>query len=80
MGLLVPNLLAIGVASLGSIVDTSCASYLLDRASIAAIKNASLLFGLPSVLLLGAVGQALLLPQISAQAARVATCACATPF
>ena len=78
MGLLVPNLLAIGVASLGSIVDTSCASYLLDRASIAAIKNASLLFGLPSVLLLGAVGQALL-PQISAQAARVATCACATP-
>lgn len=79
MGLLVPNLLAIGVASLGSIVDTSCASYLLDRASIAAIKNASLLFGLPSVLLLGAVGQALL-PQISGQAARVATCACATPF
>ena len=69
LALLIPNLLAIGIASVINIVDTAFASYLPDPASIAAIKNAALLYGLPAVLLVSAVGQALL-PQITAQAAR----------
>lgn len=64
MALLIPNLIAIGIASVTNIVDTAFASYLPDHASIAAIKNAALLYGLPSVLLTQAVGQALL-PQIT---------------
>jgi putative peptidoglycan lipid II flippase len=69
LALLIPNLLALGIASVTNIVDTAFASYLPDHASIAAIRNASLLYGLPSVLLASTVGQALL-PQITTQAAR----------
>lgn len=69
LGLLIPNLLAIGIASATGIIDTAFASYLSDHASIAAIKNASLLYGLPAVLLGQSIGQALL-PQITRQAAQ----------
>lgn len=67
MGLLIPNLIAVGIASATGIIDIAFASYLPDTASIAAIKNASLLYALPAVLLAQAVGQALL-PQITTQA------------
>ena len=67
MGLLVPNLFAVGIASVGSIIDTAFASYLPDKSSIPAITNALMLFGLPSVLLAQAVSQSLL-PQITSQA------------
>ena len=69
MALLIPNLLAVGIASTINIVDVAFASYLPDQASIAAMKNALLLYGLPSVILAQAVGQAFL-PQITWQAAR----------
>ena len=62
--LLGPNILTIGVTSLGSIIITSFASYLPDKASIAAIHNASLLFGLPLTLLGLSLANALL-PQIT---------------
>jgi putative peptidoglycan lipid II flippase len=65
--LLLPNMLAVGIASIGTILEVSFASYLADRASIAALRNASLLFGLPSTLVAQVVGQALL-PQLTAQA------------
>jgi putative peptidoglycan lipid II flippase len=64
MGLLVPNLIAVGIGSVVGILDVTFASYLPDTGSIAAITNASLLYGLPVVLLTSAVGQALL-PQIT---------------
>ena len=64
LSLLIPNLIAAVIGSATAILDTAFASYLPDNASIAAIKNASLLYGLPMVLLAGAVGQALL-PQIT---------------
>ena len=69
MALLIPNLIAIGIASVTTIIDTAFASYLSDHASIAAIKKALLLYGLPSVLLASAVGQALL-PQITTHASQ----------
>ena len=52
---------------MGSVVDTAIASYLPDKASIPAIANASMLFGLPSVLLAQALSHSLL-PQITMQA------------
>ncbi len=67
MSLLIPNLLAVGLASIATILDVTFASFLHDKASIAAIANASLLYGLPAVLLAQAVSQALL-PQITLQA------------
>jgi len=69
MNLLIPNLIAVGLASIATILDTTFASYLPDNASIAAITNASLLYGLPAVLLAQAVGQAFL-PQITTLAAQ----------
>lgn len=66
--MLIPNALAVGVASLGLLVDTSFASYLPDRASLAAIRNAQLLYALPVALIAQAVGQALL-PHLTLQAA-----------
>lgn len=66
--LLIPNALAVGVASLGLLVDTSFASFLPDRASLAAIRNAQLLYALPVALIAQAVGQALL-PHLTLQAA-----------
>ena len=67
LGLLIPNLIAVGLGSVGAIFDTAFASYLPDKASIPAIANAVMLFGLPSVLLATAVSQSLL-PQITMQA------------
>jgi putative peptidoglycan lipid II flippase len=66
--MLIPNALAVGVASLGLLVDTSFASYLPDLASLAAIRNAQLLYALPVALLSQAVGMALL-PHLTLQAA-----------
>lgn len=66
MGLLGPNVLAVGIASMASILDTNFASYLADRSSIAALQNAFMLYGLPAVLLSQAIGQSLL-PQITMQ-------------
>lgn len=68
MRLLIPNALAVGVASIGFIVDTAFTSYLPDRASLAAIHNAQLLYALPVALMSQAIGQALL-PILAAQAA-----------
>ena len=64
LGLLGPNVLSVGVASIVAILDTSFASYLPDRSSIAALQNALMIFGLPSLLLAQAIGQSLL-PQIT---------------
>jgi putative peptidoglycan lipid II flippase len=67
LSLLIPNLIAVGMGSVGAIFDTAIASYLPDMASIPAIANAVMLFGLPSVLLATAVSQSLL-PHITMQA------------
>ena len=67
LGLLVPSLIAVGIGAVGSIADTAIASNLPDKASIAAIANASMLFGLPSVLLAQALSHSLL-PQLTMQA------------
>ena len=40
LGLLIPNLIAVGIGSVGAIFDTAIASYLPDKASIPAIANA----------------------------------------
>jgi putative peptidoglycan lipid II flippase len=67
LGLLIPNLIGVGIGSIGSIFDIAFASYLPDKASIPAIANAFMIFGLPSVLLAQAVSQSLL-PQITMHA------------
>lgn len=69
MSLLGPNVLALGIATLTSIIDTAFTSYLPDKASIAAMKNAALFYAVPSIFLAQAVGQSLL-PQITLQAAQ----------
>jgi putative peptidoglycan lipid II flippase len=58
--LLLPNMLAVGIASAGTFLETSFASYLPDPASIAALRNANLLFNFPVTLVAQVVGQALL--------------------
>jgi len=45
--LLGPNIIAVGIAAAGSIVDTAFSSYLPDKASLSAVHNAHLLFDLP---------------------------------
>lgn len=65
--LLLPNMLAVGIASTGTFLETSFASYLPDPASIPALRNASLLFALPFALVAQVIGQALL-PQLTTQA------------
>jgi putative peptidoglycan lipid II flippase len=67
MKLLGPNVLAVGVGALTTILATTFASYLPDKASIAAMQDALLFYGVPSVFLAQAVSQALL-PQITLQA------------
>lgn len=67
MHLLLPNILAVGIAASGSILETSFASYLPDKGSIPALHNASLLFALPLTLVGQVVGQALL-PHLTTQA------------
>jgi putative peptidoglycan lipid II flippase len=69
MSLLGPNVLAVGIAALTAILDTTFASYLPDKGSIAAMHNAALFYGVPSIFLTQAVGQSLL-PQITLQAAQ----------
>ncbi|MBV9021750.1 MAG: murein biosynthesis integral membrane protein MurJ [Ktedonobacteraceae bacterium] len=65
--LLGPNVLGVATASAGIVVDTAFVSYFPDRASLAALHNASLLQALPVLLLSQAIGQALL-PDLTAQA------------
>ena len=62
--LLGPNILMVAITSLGSIIITSFASYLPDKASIAAIHNAAMLSSLP-LTLLGLTLANALLPQIT---------------
>ncbi|TMC19147.1 MAG: murein biosynthesis integral membrane protein MurJ [Chloroflexi bacterium] len=68
MRLLIPNALAVAIASTGFIVDTAFISYLPDQASLAAERNAHMLYALPLALLGLAIGQAAL-PQLSSLAA-----------
>jgi len=65
--LLVPNVLAVGIASTGVILETTFASSLPDPASLAALRNASLLFALPVTFVAQVIGQALL-PHLTTQA------------
>jgi len=64
MRLLGPNAIAIGISSTGAIVGTAFASSFPDKASLAALHNAQMLFALPVVLLAQAVAQAAL-PKMS---------------
>ena len=67
MRLLGPNVLAVAITSVGFIVDTAFISYMPDKASLAASRNAHLLYALPLAL----VGQTMALaglPQLSALA------------
>lgn len=65
--LLVPNVLAVGIVSIVPIIDTAFLSYLPDSASLAATRNANMLFGLPLALVAQAVGQAAM-PQLASLA------------
>lgn len=69
MRLLIPNALNVMVGSIAPIIDTAFISYLPDRASLAAIHNAALLYALPVALIAQAVGQSLL-PHLANQATR----------
>ncbi|HJT54989.1 MAG TPA: murein biosynthesis integral membrane protein MurJ [Ktedonobacteraceae bacterium] len=62
--LLIPSLLAVGVTSIGAVIDLSFTSFFRDKGSIAAINNAELLFALP-VALLGQVVARAALPRMS---------------
>lgn len=66
--LLGPNVLTVGLVSIGLIIDTAFTSYLPDKASLSAIHNAHLLFDVAIALLGQAVGQAAL-PRMSKLAA-----------
>ena len=65
--LLLPNALALGIASFGNIVDTQFSSQIKDTVSLAALQNAEMLQALPVALIGQAVGQALL-PHLAMQA------------
>ncbi len=67
MRLLGPNVLAAGITSIGLIIDTSFTSYFSDKASLAAIHNAHMLFYVPVAFLGQTLVQATL-PQMSALA------------
>lgn len=62
--LLIPNVLAVGIASVTPIVDTAFLSFMPDSASLAATRNASMLMSLPLALVAQAVGQASM-PQLA---------------
>jgi putative peptidoglycan lipid II flippase len=66
--LLVPNILAVGISSITLVVETAFTSYLPDRASLSAIHNADMLFGLP-IALLGSTPALAALPRLSGLAA-----------
>lgn len=65
--LLIPNMLATALASIAPIVDTAFVSFMPDSASLAALRNAYMLFGLPLALVAQAVAQATL-PQLTSLA------------
>jgi putative peptidoglycan lipid II flippase len=65
--LLVPNMLAVALAACAPIIDTAFISYMSDSASLAAQRNAYMLFALPLALVAQAVGQAAL-PRMSSLA------------
>ncbi|HEU5383218.1 MAG TPA: murein biosynthesis integral membrane protein MurJ [Ktedonobacteraceae bacterium] len=65
--LLIPNMLATAFASIAPIIDTAFISFMPDNASLAALRNAYMLFGLPLTLVAQAVGQAAL-PQLTSLA------------
>ncbi len=65
--LLVPNILTAGVAGVASLMESSFASSLPDKGSLAAIQNAHTLYALPLALIGQAIGQALL-PHLVEQA------------
>ena len=65
--LLIPNVIAVSIASATPIVDTAFLSFMPDSASLAATRNANMLFALPLALVAQAVGQAAL-PQLAALA------------
>lgn len=58
--LLIPNTLAVAVASISPVIDTAFISYMPDSASLSAQRNAYMLFALPFALVSQAVGQAAL--------------------
>ncbi len=60
MHLLGPNVLALGIAAITTIIDTAFISYMPDKASLAAQHNAHLLFSFPQMLVAQAVGTAAL--------------------
>lgn len=66
--LLVPNVLAVVVGSITPIIDTAFISYMPDSASLAASRNAYMLFGLPMSLVAQSVVQAAM-PQLASLAA-----------
>lgn len=66
--LLIPNVVAVGIASVTPIVDTAFLSFLPDSASLAATRNAYMLMSLPLALVAQAVGQASM-PQLATFAA-----------
>ena len=65
--LLIPNTLSVIIASIGLVVDTAFISYMPDKTSLAAERNAHMLYALPLALLGLAIGQAAL-PQMAALA------------
>ncbi len=65
--LLIPNVIAVGIASATPIIDTAFLSFMPDSASLAATRNATMLFALPLALVAQAVGQAAL-PRLAALA------------
>ena len=60
LSLLGPNVLALGIAAITTIIDTAFISYMPDKASLAAQHNAHLLFSLPQTLVAQAIGTAAL--------------------
>ncbi len=60
LSLLGPNVLSVAIASTGFIVDTAFISYMPDKASLAAQRNAHLLFSVPQTLIALAIGTAAL--------------------
>lgn len=65
--LLIPNSLTVAITSLAPIVDTAYISFMSDKASLAAQRNAYMLFAFPVALVSQAVVQAAL-PQLAAMA------------
>lgn len=62
--LLIPNMLAVALFSLTPIIDTAFISFMPDKTSLAALRNAYMLFGLPLTLISQAIGQGAM-PQLA---------------